>query len=311
MKKLLLFFLISNVLIVDAQTSVYHPFPDDSATWCTSICGNQGNSFNEATYQLNGKILINGIWYSRMYHYEKSCYGAGSCVCGGLNGSDTTTYYIRQDVVQKKVWIYIPLTNSDTIFLDFNLNIGDTIDGTKAYWAGQFSYIGIVTAIDSVQIGTQYRTRYEYDDQGFHNYLIEGIGPDHGFFYPSNHGYDFWPALKIFSQFNQLFYPYYSTDTIGMGNFCYQFPTGTDEIIETPFLFSFPNPSTENFTLNFGHYLKEGSIEIYSTIGENIWNGSIQNESKKEITLKNVCGRIYFIKVFDGKKSICKKIIIQ
>jgi hypothetical protein len=101
-----------------------------------------------------------------------------------------------QDTAQKKVWIYVPSTNSDTIFLDFNLNVGDTINGRNEYWAEQLglSAVTFVTSIDSVLIGTQYRKRYNYSYNGFNgfnNSMIEGIGPTHGLFYLANQGYDY------------------------------------------------------------------------------------------------------------------------
>jgi hypothetical protein len=96
-----------------------------------------------------------------------------------------------------------------------------------------------------------------------------------------------------------------------MGQYCYNFPTGKKERNKTSFIFSFPNPSTRNFTLKFGQYLSKGSIEIYDAIGEKVWNENIYNESKKEINLKNCSSGIYFVKVFDGEKSYCKKLIVE
>lgn len=320
MKKLILLVVTLTTLTAKAQTSVYYPFPEDSATWCEGLCIIQPqfsiDIYAPATSKLNGKILINNNWYSILQSHSENCFGAMSCVCASLNGSGDTTYYIRQDTIQKKVWIYVPSTNSDTIFLDFNLNVGDTIDGRKAYWAQQLSLgdFALVSSIDSVLIGTQYRTRYKYlypAFQGFPNYMIEGIGPDHGLFYKANQGYDYSTVLNLFSQNNQIFYPNYSSDTTGMGYYCYEFPTSIEEINETAFTFSFPNPSTGNFTLKFSQYLSKGSIEIYSAIGEKIWYENIYNELKKEIKLKNVCGGIYFVKVFDGEKSYCKKLIVE
>ena len=310
MKKLLLLVAALITLSANSQTSVYHPFPEDSATWCASMCGLQGNAFNDATYQLSGKVLINGNWYNRMYDYERSCYGAGFCVCAQLTGASTTTYYIRQDTAQKKVWIYVPSTNSDTIFLDFNLNVGDTIDGRKAYWAQLFNFSEPVSSIDSVLIGTQYRTQYNYLYQGYPNSMIEGIGPTHGFFYEANIGYDHVQDLRLFTQNNQIFYPYYLPDTTGMGQLCHDFTAGIEEPEQIAYSIS-PNPSPGKFTIRFAQYLSKVSIEIYNSIGEKVWNENICNESKKEIKLNNISNGIYFVKVFDGERSYCKKLIIE
>ena len=310
MKKLILLVLILAALHAKSQTALYFPFPEDSASWCASICGNQGNGYNKATYQLNGKVFINGNWYSSMHSYEKNCFGAGFCVCAALTSVDTTTHYIRQDVAQKKVWLYVPATNSDTIFLDFNLHVGDTIDYRKAYWAGQVSFSGIVSAVDSVLIGSHYRNRYRYDDQGFPNYLIEGIGPSHGFFYPSNHGYDYFPVLNLFVQQNQIFYPNYSADTSGMGQYCYNFTTGIQNLSPISFSIS-PNPAVEDFVISFAKAIKKGKIEILTIFGEPVFSEAIYNESKKKISLQKNSSGLYFVKVFDGEMTSCKKIIVE
>ncbi len=146
--------------------------------------------------------------------------------------------------------------------------------------------------------------------QGYPNSMIEGIGPTHGFFYEANVGYDHVQALGLFTQNNQIFYPYYSPDTIGMWQYCYDFTAGIEEPNQIAYSIS-PNPSPGKFTIRFAQYLSKVSIEIYSSIGEKVWNENICNESKKEIKLNNISSGIYFVKVFDGERSYCKKLIIE
>ncbi|MEP7170786.1 MAG: T9SS type A sorting domain-containing protein, partial [Bacteroidota bacterium] len=71
-----------------------------------------------------------------------------------------------------------------------------------------------------------------------------------------------------------------------------------------------PNPSSGNFSISFKEIIK-GNIEIVNPLGENVFTENISNESKKEINLKNIPGGIYFVKVFDGEKYYCRKIIIE
>lgn len=71
-----------------------------------------------------------------------------------------------------------------------------------------------------------------------------------------------------------------------------------------------PNPSTGNFIIDFEGAMEEGHVEIFNTLGECIFYQNIFNESKKEINLKNIPGGVYFVKMFDGGKYSCKKIII-
>lgn len=72
-----------------------------------------------------------------------------------------------------------------------------------------------------------------------------------------------------------------------------------------------PNPSSGNFIISFEGTIFKGNVEIINILGENVHAENIFNESKKEINLKNISDGIYFVKVFDGEKYYCKKIIIE
>lgn len=73
----------------------------------------------------------------------------------------------------------------------------------------------------------------------------------------------------------------------------------------------FPNPSSSNFIISFERTILKGQVEILNILGENVFLNNIFSESKKEINLKNISSGIYFVKVFDGEKSYCKKIIVE
>ena len=82
--------------------------------------------------------------------------------------------------------------------------------------------------------------------------------------------------------------------------------TGTIDAIRI-----FPNPSSGNFTITFHDITNNGRIEIYSALGERIFSEPVSLTSKKEINLNNISRGIYFVKVFDGEKSYCKKLIVE
>jgi hypothetical protein len=78
------------------------------------------------------------------------------------------------------------------------------------------------------------------------------------------------------------------------------------------FLFQiYPNPSFGNFIISFDKLISRGRLEIVNLFGEIILEENIINEFKKDIALNNLSKGIYFVKVFDGDNSFCKKIIIQ
>ncbi len=73
----------------------------------------------------------------------------------------------------------------------------------------------------------------------------------------------------------------------------------------------YPNPSSGTFIITFSDIINEGEIAIYNLLGEKIFSEQVNNEMKKEIHLKSISDGIYFVKVFDGEKSYCKKLIIE
>lgn len=86
---------------------------------------------------------------------------------------------------------------------------------------------------------------------------------------------------------------------------------GLNEIAGNHSFIIFPNPTKGNFVILFEEIIMNGKIEILSILGENLLTENIFNESKKEINLKNISRAIYSVKVFDGEKYYCKKIIIE
>ncbi|MEP7171176.1 MAG: T9SS type A sorting domain-containing protein [Bacteroidota bacterium] len=83
-----------------------------------------------------------------------------------------------------------------------------------------------------------------------------------------------------------------------------------DLTIENDFYIS-PNPSKGKFIILFEGTILKGNIEILNILGENVFAENIFIESKKEINLKNIADGIYFVKVFDGEKYYCKKLIVE
>lgn len=90
---------------------------------------------------------------------------------------------------------------------------------------------------------------------------------------------------------------------------------GTTNISEQPsdknIIIIYPNPSTGNFTITFSEIINQAHIKIYNLPGDVIFEEFTLNESKKEITLNHIPQGIYFVHVFDGVTSYCKKIVVQ
>ena len=73
----------------------------------------------------------------------------------------------------------------------------------------------------------------------------------------------------------------------------------------------FPNPISNHFHIALSTQIINGKIEIFSQLGEKVFSVPIKNEIKMEINLKDIADGVYFLKVFDGEKNYCKKIIVK
>jgi hypothetical protein len=290
---------------------VYHPFPEDSAKWCAYTCSLDRAGFWGGTYQLNGKVLINGNLYSRMLTHNQYCTPPpGMCICGQLPGT-IDTFYIRQDTATRKVWLYNQSTNSDTIFLDFDLNVGDTIDARKAYWASQWTATDtfIVSSIDSMLIDGQYRTKYNYPPVGntwCNNSIIEGIGPLHGFFYGANNCFEHENSLVVFSQNDRIVLSSYSDTTYAKNYYCHDFTTDITEPNHYSFSIS-PNPTHNQ--LNVECNLQNAKLKIYDVMGREVYATTLN--SKHQTLNPSLSPAIYFVRVNDGEKVAVQKLIVE
>jgi hypothetical protein len=274
--------------------------------WC------DGGAFynGSATYQLDGKVLINGNWYSKMLHYEPHCQAVStSCLCESFVSLDTTTKYIRQDTAQKKVWLYNSSLNSDEILYDFNLNVGDTIDSTKAYWTRyvQITDHWIVTSIDSILINGNYRQQFNYSAGFLPGSAIEGIGALHGLMYRPN-DFEYVATLHYFSEDNRFFYcDNCSTDTSFWEHlFCHDFALDISEIKDYSFSIS-PNPAHDNFTITLNRQIHNGELKIYDVTGREIMEQKIHSQLST-VNCLFAQGIYFLVVVMDGERVV-KKIV--
>lgn len=71
-----------------------------------------------------------------------------------------------------------------------------------------------------------------------------------------------------------------------------------------------PNPSNGEFNVS-SFQIPIQNIDVYNLFGEKVYSETTSQTSIKKINLKNNSSGIYFVKVFDGEKSYCKKLIIE
>jgi hypothetical protein len=303
---LLLYFSLS--LGAKAQTTVYHPFPDSNATWCCSyIFSFPPNCYyGYSSYKMSGKQFINSNWYNRILYHDSSAHWQCSPPIYFGSTVINDTFYVRQDSNLKTVWIYDTNSNTDKVLYNFNLNVGDTLDTTKVYFANGFAGTKIITSIDSVLINGTYHKRFNYNTGctmfPTDTSMIEGIGALHGLIYPPSCFESFF-FLNAFEQNNTLLYG----DSTAV---CYDFTTSIAENKHKTTVNIFPNPTNDKIIIE-NLPTEKINLRLINIFGQEIYTIQVQNTNKFSLSLNEYSSGIYFLSIQTSSEIINKKIIKQ
>ena len=285
MKKLL--FLISALFTLSslAQQPVYFPFPESNAQWNTHML-QMGWPPLEKNYSIiiSGDTLINGLLYQKLTIVNPAWYKGA----------------IRQDTINRKVFIIPPAAATEELLYDFTMQVGDTV---KGYIENYLNTKDIVENIDTVLVGNNYRKRWKINS-GYSIYFIEGIGSTYGLveYSPGTivDGPDF--TISCFRQNSITIYP----DTITN---CGLITSVKPIEIQNDQLRIYPNPSNGSFTIEFDESLAIKEIRLTDLLGKIVFQQQTDNRTKIEIT--NLRNEIYILTIIDKNNLLINKKIIS
>ncbi len=193
-------------LLATGFPQVYHPIPTDSVYWVETEQGLDGGNCQYNTYRCIypvGNVTINSYLYteyrwSGFTSYIDIMWPWTDCP-GTQNISDFFYAYIRNDSINKKVYLYDSLqSHQDILLYDFSKTVGDTLYPVNANYGGLNICTGdtfVVMIEDSIDIGGEYRRRLVLNKPAFTGdsiSMIEGIGSNLGF------------AFNIYCPFEQI-----------------------------------------------------------------------------------------------------------
>jgi hypothetical protein len=241
MKKLLLFILLFCITQSNnAQTNVYHPFPDSSAFWNEEAHWSNGttNIYNPEIEFFGGDTTISAVHYKKII---ANGYEYGPSIC--CNYTNKYLGALREDTLQKKVFFHpIASTASETVIYDFSLHVGDTLAPSYISQANNY-----VSSIDSILIGASYRKKFNIsllpvNSSSSYVALIEGVGSTFGLLAQLTPSFEDGTTLNCFSQNNVTLYPA-GTDSCS-STVAIQKIYGNQSNITI-----YPNPAQNNFTI--------------------------------------------------------------
>ncbi|MES2760605.1 MAG: T9SS type A sorting domain-containing protein [Bacteroidota bacterium] len=260
-----------------SQTNVYKPFPENSAIW--HVSKNSTSGLNYYNYKTSGDTLIGAYTYKKvLYAYNTSP--------GPFNFSSYTfKFAYRNDSINRKVY-YLDVTggaNTDLLWYDFNLNIGDTVPGTFSYGRSDISTDRVVQSIDSVLICGSYHKRFNFNCTDNESDLVEGVGfMDHFVHSYRNNECPFEPV--------EVYYTGFST--------CYF--TSVQEHLTDSQIRIFPNPVSAE--LKISGSLKLIEYAITNNVGETVLKGSAIDI--QSIKVSSLSDGLYIIKVLDKSGNL-------
>ncbi len=127
-------------------------------------------------YYFEGDTLINGLQFNKMYSKQFDSIFHQS-ISGGIQQFNSTFNDINYVAAMRQdsdLVYYIPTNqNTEEVYADFNINLGDVLN-----YKWNINNV-IVTEIDSIEIGTNYLTKYKLSND---QYFYEGVGASFGLF---------------------------------------------------------------------------------------------------------------------------------
>jgi len=264
----------------DAQTNVYHPFPDSSALWNEESWWYNPPGFvhNPQIEFFGGDTIISTIHYKKIMASGYKYYINQTC-CNYVNGYLGA---MRQDTTHKKIYFCKASTTKDTLLYNFNLHHGDTLS---------LSYINptksnYISSIDSILIGTTYRKKYNISvlpvgsSSSFVS-LIEGIGSTFGLLYMLTPPFEAGSTLNCFSQNHVTLYP-----------------NMTDSCSSTVSIKEIKNNSALNFV-------------VYPNPAQNNFTIQTNVSDKQTLQIVDVNGKLVLTQIINGTTSIDASILAQ
>jgi len=271
--------------------------------WVTSPSGEAiGNAI---AADANGNIYLTG--------YFGGSVAFGNDTLAGLPFSNTTIFIARYDSSGNALWGRSP----GGAAFDFGQSICTNATGNvfvAGYFISSFLNFGGYPVVNSFT-GNNDAFIAAYDGNG--NALwAQGVG---------NQGNDYGMGICANAVGDIYVTGYFESYSLNLGgnivtnNGSADFflgklstPTGINEYFsdkDIP-LFLYPNPSsTGEFNISSFQFPIH-HIEVFNSLGEIVYSETISQTSIRKINLKDISGGIYFVKVFDGDKSYCKKLIV-
>jgi hypothetical protein len=287
MKRILLFYFpLIFFKNVSAQTNVYHPFPESGGVWNEQLeyyCFSGGYDHEYYTRIMANDTMIGLKTYHKIIVQGRISVVDTNCFSYPPNPAFA---YIRQDTSMRLVYFISPGDSNENVIYDFNKVVGDSI--------GE----GIISSIDSVLVGMDYRKRWNITGctNGCTAFIIEGIGSSSGvirnpcnFCQPHSPGY----TLNCYSENGTLLYTDGTTQCQLIDKVAY----GANEVLKPAVL---PNPFHTTATIGRDNpelIFRNCELEIFNAMGMLVRKENVPNINSFVLHRGAMTNGLYFFQL--------------
>lgn len=278
----------------------YFEFPDSNATWYQHYYPEsyweEGQAPESMIFgMLDHDTIINGLEYQKLFRFFTDPPAPESAVCiGALREGPMKKIYYRGE----HPFSYPVSDTGDILLYDFSIQIGDTIR------EGIFTnndYL-LVSKIETVKIGDEYRKRIHFEDLPYTKW-IEGIGNERGLiFYSGELPLDgLWGDLVCFRQDDVELY--HNSNYFD----CYEGPVGNDSRTLAPSDMKIsPNPCLSGYTwIESSEAIMK--IHLHSISGQLLMALEGSGSRNQKINTSRLLSGLYIIRLIDSQKRVCSQ----
>jgi hypothetical protein len=313
MKKIsTLIFLLVAAFLVTAQS--YRPFPASGHFWIEEhallvpgSCGYEYHTCQTPVY-FGIDSVINGLTYHRLIHrWVCSWQYAGPppiplppCQnSGSYSMAESDFIFFRQDTIARRVYMYYPQINGDTLLYDFNLNAGDVVP--QSYINPDYPAVNVVR-VDTLNLADGMHRRLVMNVSYFGGdsvALIEGIGSTFGLSAPLVSPFENSDRLLCFSDLSQTIYPNATTSCV--------LSLGIPDPLKQLSASVYPNPFNNYFELQLASGFK-ADIQILQMDGRLVKEFTMEKDHMR-VGMDDLNSGLYIIRIESQKEVIIKKIL--
>ena len=288
MKKLLYLFLFS--IIVQSSQAQYQPLPMQNAEWYQyggiALLSCPTCTLVDYKYYTDGDTLINAQTYVKIKKLEVPSVNDVS-IYPAYTGA------IRQDTLNKRIYVVLTDSTTEHILYDFSLQVGDTNNSVLHSLVSDCLGFNTETLylIDTIQVnGNDHRVfHFQGSCAGNEVSYIEGIGSDFGLLFPDliDIRESHLSCLKIN---NQSYYPYSNA------NCTLPDTASVNDLDLLQEISIYPNPSFDMITISMPENILRNNALLFDASGREVQQFYL-NSGENHLKLNGLENGVYMIQV--------------